>query len=58
MLSDRIMRNVLAGLVLTLLTLIGAPILLACMLFGLRDTHLITVRELLGHGSVKNILAF
>jgi len=34
------MRNVIAGLVLTLLTLIGAPILLVCMLFGLRDAFL------------------
>ncbi|NTU50845.1 MAG: 1-acyl-sn-glycerol-3-phosphate acyltransferase [Candidatus Aminicenantes bacterium] len=34
------MRNILAGLVLTLLTLIGAPILLVCMLFGLRDAFL------------------
>jgi 1-acyl-sn-glycerol-3-phosphate acyltransferase len=35
------MRNILAGLVLTLLTLIGAPILLVCVIFGLRNTFLV-----------------
>jgi 1-acyl-sn-glycerol-3-phosphate acyltransferase len=34
------MRNVLAGLVLTILNLLAVPVLLVCMLFGLRDGFL------------------
>lgn len=34
------MRNVLAGLVLTVLTLASIPLLVVCMLFGLRNAYL------------------
>jgi len=35
------MRNVIAGLVLTLLNLLAVPVLLVCVVFGLRDAFLI-----------------
>ena len=34
------MRNILAGLVLTVLTLLAIPVLLVCAVFGLRDAFL------------------
>ena len=34
------MRNVIAGLVLTILNLLAVPVLLVCVLFGLRDAFL------------------